>query len=367
MPTFATSDTWGSDPARDTGARSRGSAGVGGGGGAGGPRDRSAREVRGVLSQIRFHSPSTGFVIAVLRGGDCVKGTLAEPAVGLEYHLIAGSRGGWQHDARYGWTFAFDDARPLVPTTNEGVGEYLLAHAPWIGRSVVKRVLEAFGDTALTVLKSDPARVARDVRGLTRERADEIQAALVAREAVEAVEVEVRSVVAAAEVTGRQIRAILDRHGSESAAVVRANPYRLIEEIDGIAWATADRIATAVGVDRRDPARIRAGVLTALREAEDKSGCTCAPYSVLVGEACTLLSLDPATVEARVVTMIPEGDLVNLARDGAPEPLIFRAELFAAERAIASGVVQLLAPARAPCTDAPALDPLACLEGLSAA
>lgn len=339
--------------------------------------DRSAREVRAVLDKVRFHKPETGFVIGSLRGGDSVKGTLAAPGVGIEYSFVAGARGGWTHDARYGWTFAFDDAQPLLPTSSEGVGDYLLAHAPWIGPSVVRRVVEAFGDDALAVLKTDPERVAREVRGITVDRAHEIRAALLTREAVEAVEVDVRGVVASAEVTGRQIRAILDRFGKEAALAVRADPYRLIEDIEGIGWETADRIASAIGFDRRGEPRVRAGIMHVLAEAEREGGHTCMPFGALLGGAASALTVDVALVEARARALVEAGELVALAQAqaGAPEPLVFRAALYTAERAVASAIVQLLAPARAveavevpgPAPPASEVDPLDCLDVLAEA
>ena len=335
------------------------------------PADRGAREHRAVLDRVRFHNRETGFVIAGLRGGDSVKGTLAAPSPGIEYHFVAGARGGWQHDARYGWTFAFNDATPLLPTSSEGVGDYLLAHAPWMGRSTVRAVLSALeGEDVLSVLKNHPERVAATVRGITLERAQEIRDALLAREKIEAVEVEVRGVVAAAEVTGRQIRAILDRFGNEAALAVRADPYRLIEEIDGIGWETADRIATSIGFDREGAPRIRAGIMHALAEAEREGGHTALPYGELLGAAAGALTLARTPVEVRVQDLIRAGELVTLPGLDPNSPLVFRAAIYAAESAVASAIVQLLAPGPEPPVEGGESgrdaedDPLACLDQL---
>lgn len=327
--------------------------------------DRSALELRGAIARIRFQRD--GFVIAELRGGESIKGNLREPALGLEYHFV----GKWVSDPKWGWTFVFDDARPILPTTTTGIRDYLKVHAPWVGPAVARELLAAFGETTLEVLKSDPDQVAAKIGGITRERAREIQAALLAREAIEKVEVDVRGLVAPAGVNMRQIRAILDKYGSEAAIVVRENPYRLIDDIDGVGWATADRIGTAVGIDRRSPARLRAGILHALREAEDE-GHTCQPAPALVEAAAKILSVEERVILDRVDELTAEDQLKSYVPPGPGGvtmfPLVYRPDLYEAEAAIASTVLTLLSPAPVPAAIAPApletdVDPLDWLPG----
>jgi exodeoxyribonuclease V alpha subunit len=322
--------------------------------------DRNARELRGVIDVIRYRKEDTGWTIATLRAssngsanpGDAVIGVFAEkPARGVEYHFFAGRKGGWQINQKFGgWDFRFEDAQPLFPESSEGVEGYLEAHAPWIGSSAARRIVLAFGPDALSILKNDPARVACEIKGITPQRAEDIRAALVAREAVEKIEVDVRGLVAPANVNGRQLRSILDRYGKEAASVVRGDPYRLIDDVDGIGWETADAIAMtpAVGIDRAAPCRLRAGIMHALKQAENEHGHTCVAFGVLVGEAAAILAGDPRVVEARVreLAAVDErgrgGELVTLPIDG--ETRVYRSALFEAERGVATAIVKLLSP-----------------------
>lgn len=340
--------------------------------------DRSARALRGVVSRVRFANPDTGFAIVELRDGSGVKGTIAGAAPGLEFHF----HGTWKHDARFGWTFdAHEGAIPLLPTTAAGVVDYLRAHAPWVGAAVARKIVEAFGDDALEVAKSDPARVAAEVPGITTERAAEIARVLNDRAALEAVEVAVRGMVAVAGVNARQVRAILDRYGSEAANFVRANPYRLIDEVEGIGWATADAIAKALGLEATAADRVRAGIMRAMQDREDE-GDACAPRARVVELSVALLGIARAVVEEQLVAMVADQDkgesvLVEAALEGLAGAFVWRRATWEAEALIAETVVALLAPGATGDAEAPgepeeqaaaapvdAADPLACLEAI---
>lgn len=331
------------------------------------PIDWSASELRGVLERIVWPKPSDepsrdGMVIARLRSGASVKGSLFAPALGQEY-VFSGrweegrvGRDGRQFDP----TFVFRDALALQPTTSDGVHEYLVAHCKWVKHATARAIVEAFGaNNALQICKTDPDRVAAAVRGITPERAREIRADLVSRQELEAVEVAVRGIVAAVPepgVTTRQLRAILVKYAGESAEVLKREPYKLIEHIEGIGWKTADAIGRAVGIESADPARLRAGILHAIQAAEDEGGHTCVRRGELVASAVGLLLVDMDVVAGRLDAMRDAGELVEhvdrVDGDGdngsssGSDTYIFRRAMWAAESTVSAAFLRLLGPER---------------------
>lgn len=303
--------------------------------------DRSARTLRATVAKVRFAKPDTGFAIVSLASGESAKGTFgATPAAGLEYEFT----GAWKFDARFGWTFDAREVEQLAPSSAAGVVGYLRAHAPWVGDVVARRIVAAFGDEALQVLKTSPARVAGAVKGITPERAKEIQQVLVEREDLERVEVRVRGLVAGAGVNGRQLRAILERYGKRAAELIVEDPYRLIDDVDGIGWATADAIAKATGIDPRAHVRLLAGIDRAILDREE-AGDTCVPPAVLITAAAGLLTVPSAAVEAALEEVIREGRIVRFPVASALL-MCARARTYDAERAIAEAVAALLVPAK---------------------
>jgi exodeoxyribonuclease V alpha subunit len=210
-------------------------------------------------------------------------------------------------------------------------------------------LVSTFGERTLEILKHDPVRVAQEIRGITLERAQEIREALLAIEEMEAVEVAVRGLVAPAGVTTRQLHAILERYGREAASVVRANPYRLIDEVAGVGWTTADKIGRATGFDAGAPERLRAGIVHALREAED-DGHTCLSRSALVGLAAGVLGRGVPEVERRLEALVASRELVTYTPSGGPdespvEERIYLRETHEAEESVAGAIVAFLEPA----------------------
>jgi exodeoxyribonuclease V alpha subunit len=335
--------------------------------------DRNARSLRGTIAKIRYQQKDTGFAIVVLReGGHAVKGTIKSAALGLEFDFT----GSWKRDPRWGWTFAADDALPLVPTSRDGIQDYLVAHCSWIGEATAYEIVCRFGENALEILKCNPEHVARAVPGLTLARALDIQRDLLARADMERVEVDVRGIVAPAGVTSSQIRAILDRWGKEAAALVRADPFRLIDEVDGVGWETADRIGAALGIEARAPGRIRAAIMHVLRSAENggeagvkwNGGDTCVARGALLGACAALAAVGVDAVDPEIDRLVGAAELA-VFNVGA-EARVCRRNTFDAESAIASVTLSLLSPlpssgAAVPVTGAAAPDPLACLDPLA--
>ncbi|MBO7326364.1 MAG: AAA family ATPase [Clostridia bacterium] len=96
---------------------------------------------------------------------------------------------------------------------------------------------------------------------------------------------------------------------------VRKNPYMLVDDIDGIGFATADRIAGELGISKDSDYRITAGIIYALKEASNKHGHTYLPENELVGITFDLLSLDCDEPDVRIRNNIDDlvlfGDIVR--------------------------------------------------------
>jgi exodeoxyribonuclease V alpha subunit len=83
---------------------------------------------------------------------------------------------------------------------------------------------------------------------------------------------------------------IYRQYGNEAIAVVRENPFRLAEDIFGIGFVTADRIAAQLGMESNDPRRMEAGILYVLYRLSDE-GNTCYPYEGLVTRVMEILEV----------------------------------------------------------------------------
>jgi exodeoxyribonuclease V alpha subunit len=134
---------------------------------------------------------------------------------------------------------------------------------------------------------------------------------------------------------------IFRAYGQAAIATVKANPYRLAQDIYGIGFKSADRIARELGISPEAPARAEAGLLFVLGEMADQ-GHVYTPEAALFREAESALELPLAGLPAALATLAAEGKLV-LEEPAPGGRLVFLSALHAAEIAVARGIADLLA------------------------
>lgn len=261
--------------------------------------------VSGTLREIRFHKDS--YLIGLLDGGVGVKGSMLSPQIGMEYEL----KGRWQHHPRWGDTFIFSEYRASYPKDVDAIGAYLIENCKWIGPEVSKRLIEAYGEDVLDVCKADPEKVAKDIRGITKKRAKEISAMLKNNEANEQLQIEMGKLVAGTSVSKRAVNSIIQKYGQSAPEAIKKNPYRLIDDIDGVGFLSADRVAAKVGFKREGAPRITAGIAHVLKEAAFGDGHTCLPTPELISRTEEILQVKEKKVSTVLKRMIKRKQVIE--------------------------------------------------------
>jgi len=275
----------------------------------------------GVLREIRFHKES--FLIGKLDGGASVKGNMVSPQIGMEYHF----KGRWERHPRFGATFIFSEYRASYPKELSAIRTYLMENARWIGPEISKKLVSTFGEDTLEVCKTDPEKVSKEIPGITQKRALEISAMLKNNEANEELQLELKRIVVGTRVSKRAVFKAIELYGQQAPEKIRENPYRLIEDIDGIGFLTADEVAQKVGFNTDGRPRIQAGIVHVLKESAFSSGHTCLPLENLVTESRKLLDVVGRMVED-----------VHFVMD---ENFIYLKSFYEAERSIAKKLKEL--------------------------
>lgn len=232
-------------------------------------RDRVSKDIerlRGVLSRIRFASDDGQFSVCDL---DVDGRALPVTIVGNILSTRAGESvevaGRWRDDARYGRQFSIQSIETVLPATSEGIEKYLASDLmEGIGPTLARRIVDHFGEDTLRVIDGAPERI-REVEGIGKKRAAQILEAWEEGRLIRRIMVFLRSHGVSAALAVKIYR----KFGDQAVDVIRRNPYRLVEEIRGIGFQTADEIARHVGIGVDSPERLRAGVLHVLESAHD--------------------------------------------------------------------------------------------------
>ncbi|MDI6752818.1 MAG: AAA family ATPase [Thermodesulfobacteriota bacterium] len=272
--------------------------------------------INGTIDRINF--AQNGFLIAKLETGHIILGNCTEATIGQEYEF----RGQWTDHPKFGRQFKFDHYRAILPQDLDGIRRYIV-RARWVGPVIARKIVKEFGEDALAVLKNDPERVMETISGITLARAQEISQTLKNQEKNEAATIELESMLGGQHLPKTTIPSLITKYGHDAPAQVRQNPYGLIEDVRGIGFPTADRVAMALKYEKDSIERRMAASLYALQDAAESRGHTWLPGDKFAERVGKLISLAPG--EDAILTLLKEKKveavgtfgvaLADLARD----------------------------------------------------
>ncbi|MCL2840107.1 MAG: ATP-dependent RecD-like DNA helicase [Defluviitaleaceae bacterium] len=294
----------------------------------------------GMMESIIYHNEENGYTVFTLRRASdeplteamTCTGHLSDPYEGESLRV----EGKYVENPRYGRQLAVTKAERIQPSTLAGIEKYLASGViKGIGAKTAKQIVARFGEDTFEVIENHPERLAR-IRGISEKRAMQLS------ESFHAQRDQRRAMLFLHEygISPGAAMKIYKRYKDETVELVRMNPYRLADDIDGIGFKTADAIAHRLGVSRDAQERIGAGVRFCLWEATNE-GHTFMPASVLVSQVAELLFADKALIENEIVRMQMERAIIREKIEGEEEPLVFVSPLYYAELSVARKLIAL--------------------------
>lgn len=281
-------------------------------------------ELTGTVKAIIYRSEDTGFTVLELTneaGEDMTAiGEMPLAGVGERVELT----GQWTEHKTYGRQFRAETCKTLAPATLTALKNYLASGLiKGVGESTAQAIVQTFGMETLDVLEKEPARLA-EVPGIGQIRAQTIGASYGAQLGLRDIMLGLQKYG----VTIGQAMKLYKIYGELCLAKIEENPYRLIDDVEGIGFKTADAIARNGGVEPDAPYRLRAGLKYTLQWARQE-GHTYLPREKLVEVAAGLLQADIAPVERTLAELLLEGQLIQEqlpGEDGIFLPGMFRTE-----------------------------------------
>lgn len=151
----------------------------------------------------------------------------------------------------YGYQLKAKTFRRVNENSKEGIVTYLSSELfPGIGKKAAEKVFDALGDDALKMIVQD-RNVLENVN-LTSKQKDSIYQNLVIHYSKEQQLIELLNLGVGMRMSVRIINIL----GDKAAAIVKENPYKLIDLVEGIAFLRADEIAMKLGFKKDNPKRL---------------------------------------------------------------------------------------------------------------
>jgi len=295
-----------------------------------------ARTAQGVVARILYTNEENGWSVVRLRPDDAPSFTATGPLLGVREGDELRLSGRWIDHAKFGEQFEADSYVQVAPSTLEGLRRFLgSGRIRGLGPKMAARVVERFGLQTLDVLDSDPGRLL-EIRGIGPRTVERIRTSWEQHRGVQQIMIFLTGHGVAPGVAIKAYR----RYGAGAVEVVRSNPYRLAEEVFGVGFLTADRIARKLGIPPDAPERLEAGLLYALQEGAGQ-GHVFLPADELQERAAALLEADGAELNNALERLRSRELVVVRARPEATAA-VYTPRLESAEATLARDLRELL-------------------------
>ena len=281
-------------------------------------------ELSGTLLSITFRNEDNGYTVGRVE----VEGardplTVVGPMPGVEIGDTLRLVGRHVTHPSFGRQFEVRRCELRPPSGRLGLVRFLGGgRIKGVGPKTAEKIVDALGLDVLDRLRAEP-RLLETVPGLSRARAEAILGQLEEQRAAAGALVFLADHGLGPALAQR----VWKRYGERTVELVRANPYRLADEVAGIGFRVADGLAAQLGLDPESDFRIACGLRWLLGQAAAQGHCGL-PAEELVRHAAEFLGVDEARAESVLVERLSAGELVE---DG----LVYRPELLLAEKLVA--------------------------------
>lgn len=209
--------------------------------------------------------------------------------------------GEWKHNPKYGRQFCVTQYEKSLPANAVAILRYLSSGAiKGVGKKTAQKIVDEFGDETLDVLENHPDWLS-DIPGMSVKKAKQISEDFRAKAGIRTAMLFFREFFGAA----LTIR-IYKRWGAAAVDIAKKDPYRLCDEVEGIGFEKADRMAMKLGLDKDSRSRLASGILYVLSSNSTQNGHVCMPEKRLKDEATALLGTGREQTELALDSLVEQ-------------------------------------------------------------
>ncbi|MCK5098400.1 MAG: ATP-dependent RecD-like DNA helicase [Desulfobacteraceae bacterium] len=288
-------------------------------------------ELTGQIERITFFNEENNYTICRVkvrgeRNLVTVVGNLLNPSPGE----ILKMQGKWIDHSKFGTQFIIDTYKTQVPATEFGIKKYLGSGLiKGIGPVMAKRIVKEFGKESLNIIENNISELIK-IEGIGKKRISMIEKAWEDQKEIRNVMLFLQS----HEVSSAYAAKIFKQYGDDSIEVVTKNPYQLADDIFGIGFITADKIAEKLGIAKDSILRIEAGILFTLHSLSN-DGHVCYPYDDLIEKAGELLEAEKDTI-VKAINVARQNKKIVIEPVDDDLKHVFLSQYFFSEKGIAA-------------------------------
>ena len=258
----------------------------------------------GYVEHIIYRNADNGYTVLNLVSGEdeitCV-GIFSAIAEGENIE----AQGEYTEHPTYGQQFKITSFEEKAPEDEEAIERYLGSGAiKGIGLAMAARIVRRFKEDTFRIIEEEPERLA-EIKGISNRKAMEIASQVNEKRDLRQAMIFLQQYG----ITMNLAVKVYQAYGQDVYGIIRENPYRLADDIDGVGFRTADEIAARVGIRMDSDFRVRSGILYTLLQASGE-GHTYLPETELTPRASKLLNVTAEQVEKQYMDLAIERKII---------------------------------------------------------
>lgn len=290
-------------------------------------------KIAGYVEHIIYRNADNGYTVLNL-----VSGEEEITCVGIFSAIAEGENieasGDYTEHPTYGKQFKVESFEEKAPEDEEAIERYLGSGAiKGIGLALAARIVRRFKKDTFRIIEEEPERLA-EIKGISERMAREIAVQVNEKRDLRQAMIFLQQYG----ITMNLAVKVYQTYGQEVYGIVKENPYRLAEDIDGVGFRTADEIAAKVGIRMDSDFRIRSGILYVLLQASAE-GHTYLPEDELTRRTGQLLEVNGEQIEKQYMDLAIERKIIM--KQQKEETQIYAASFYYMEANTASMLKQL--------------------------
>lgn len=260
--------------------------------------------ISGYVEHIIYQNPENGYTVMELIGEE-TEMTCVGICRGLTEGETIEAQGEYTEHPMYGTQYKISSYRTVAPKDRVSMERYLGSGAiKGVGAALAARIVKKFGDDTFRIIEEEPERLA-EIKGISQRKAREIAQQMEEKR-------ELRDALIYLQqfgISNALALRIYDTYGMALYGIMKENPYRLAEDINGIGFKIADEIAGRIGIHTDSDYRIRSGVFYTLLQSVGEGHCYL-PMDVLLKRASTLLGVAEENIRPQLDNLMMDKKLV---------------------------------------------------------
>lgn len=290
-------------------------------------------KLAGYVEHIIYRNADNGYTVLNL-----VSGEAEITCVGIFSAIAEGENieasGDYTDHPTYGKQFKVESFEEKAPEDEEAIERYLGSGAiRGIGLALAARIVCRFKADTFRIIEEEPERLA-EVKGISERKAMEIADQVNEKRDLRQAMIFLQQYG----ITMNLAVKVYQQYGQEVYGIIRENPYRLADDIEGVGFRTADEIAVRVGIRMDSDFRIRSGILYVLLQASTE-GHTYLPEEELTRRTGQLLEVGEEQIEKQYMDLAIERKIIM--KQGENQTQIYAASFYYMEANTATMLKQL--------------------------